>query len=130
MPAAPRSYDDAYWAFVGRFLAVWGKPTREPLRHQAHNLVTSLWPDKALLRCCEEFFAQARENGLAGDDLPGEFAEFGRALPRARFRDVHPDRIFLGLATRQWQIGRGKLLRRLLMEHQTTRERQRCGLVP
>lgn len=128
MVSAPR--DDAYWAFVGRFLAVWGKPTRHRFSLHAQKLVESLWPDKALLRCCEEFFAQARENGLAGDDLPREFHDFGRALPRARFRDVHPDRIFLGLAMRQWQLGRSRLLRRLLAEHRQTRERQRCGLAP
>lgn len=120
-------YDDAYWAFVGRFVGHWGKPTR---RHDAHELVTAIWPDKALLRCCEEFFAQARETGLAGDELPPEFWEFGRSLPRARFRDVHPDRIFLGLSWRQWQLGRAKLLRRLLAQYKASRERERCGLGP
>lgn len=121
--------DERYWSYVGRFTGHWAKRSAPKLAAEAQDLVSSYYPrDVELLDRCESFWQLALQAGRVGDPLSLDAFDLAHALPRSRWGDVQPGRIFLRIAFRQWQLGRAELVRRLLREHAQKRRNQHLGL--
>ena len=106
---------------IGAFVRRWTKYNDLKARFRGVHLVKSLWPDEVLIAAVEAKLIEARAAGAAGVEVDGwglfEFCE--QRIPRANWAD-NARRIMQGLAYRQWTIGRGELIKRLLREHRAT----------
>lgn len=122
----PVDYETTRFAFLQR----WTKQ-RPGHRHYGVELFSALWPNLQLIRDAESMLEALRYAGKRGEDYrSGDVRDFAKQLPRSHLQTVNVSRAFKLLAFRQWQIGRGWLVRSLLRQHRTQRARERCGLAP